>query len=207
MSHLKNSSKMQCAQHQHFICNLNTMYYDCVTHCRHMNGSGGGKGEKEKRMGQLVSLLLHRKHMKLWSHEFYRSGGVKLSSVLSCLCAGVKVLYGAREEEEEEEEEEEGRRMGQLVSLSSIHATLWGHSEFHDIMYSSATDSPHKTLAAKRKYFGFSFNELLCQICVKSPNHEFTLHFLCLLIDVLLHNNDSQKYVLCRPMVIVYFVD
>ena len=59
---------------------------------------------------------------------FFHSENVRLSSVVSVLCAGVKVLY------------REGRGRvgrGDLVTLESIYSKLWTHSEFHTIMFST----------------------------------------------------------------------
>ena len=73
-----------------------------------------------------------------------RGGGVRLSTVVSCLCAGVKLLYPERGEEAREG----------LVALDSIHSTLWDHSEFRDILFS--TSDSHQTLAAKGSVASFS---------------------------------------------------
>ena len=73
-----------------------------------------------------------------------------MSLVLGCLCAGVKVLYAGREEGRRGgrgKEGKRGKRKDQLVRLNSIHSTLWGHSEFRDILY--ATSNSPQTLAAK----------------------------------------------------------
>ena len=78
------------------------------------------------------------------------SGGVRLSSVVACLCAGVKVLYAANEGEGggEGEGEGEGRSNDRgLMTLEDIHSTLWDHSEFSDILFS--TSETHQNLASK----------------------------------------------------------
>ena len=72
---------------------------------------------------------------------------MELSLIVTCLCAGVKVLYAAGEGENEAEvQEKRGRRKG-LMSLKVIHSTLWKHSELTDILFS--TSDSKSALAAK----------------------------------------------------------
>ena len=78
---------------------------------------GGGRNEGRRR--SMLFLII------------YTRGVEMTSSVLGCLCAGVKVMYGEGGEEGRRERGEE------LMSLKSICSMLWSHTKFRDVLFSS----------------------------------------------------------------------
>ena len=120
-------------------------------------------------------------HVQVFSFWFccgVCSGAVRLSSVVACLCAGVKVLYAANEGEGggegggEGEGEGEGGGEGRsndrgLMTLEDIHSTLWDHSEFSDILFS--TSETHHNLAAKgsQPRYVYPFSCIVKLMCVR----------------------------------------